>query len=59
MREKTKKSASIIKNYILKHSNLIVSLTFFIAILDCNSTCSYVLGQPKLPKECEKLKKYV
>lgn len=46
------------KDFILRHSKIILVLTFAMIIIDCNSTCSYLLGQPELPDNCKEFRKY-
>ncbi len=53
-----KKMLETIKGLALKHSNIIATITFAIVVMDCNSTCCYVLGQPELPESCNKFKRY-
>lgn len=58
MQKKFKKVTETIKEFALRHSNIIAAITFAIVVMDCNSNCAYVIGQPKLPEECNKFKKY-
>ncbi len=58
MQKNFKKLLGTIKDCALRHSNIIAAITFAVVIMDCNSTCCYLLGQPELPESCNKFKKY-
>lgn len=58
MSKNFKKIVNFSKGFVLKHSNLIAAIAFAVVIMDCNSTCCYLLGQPELPKGSEEFKKY-
>ena len=58
MQKHFKKILGTVKTFALKHSNLIAAITFVVVVMDCNSTCCYLLGQPELPEGCSKFKKY-
>ena len=58
MRKKIEKVVELGKGFVLKHSNLVAMAAFAVVVMDCNSTCCYLLGQPELPKGSEEFRKY-
>ncbi|WP_303864845.1 cyclic lactone autoinducer peptide [Alkalibaculum bacchi] len=46
------------KKIIMKISGLVASLALMVTIANVNSSCMFVMHQPKLPKGAEKLRKF-
>lgn len=51
------KIQNIIGRFMLKSGGVLVSIAMTVLITEVNSTCTYVLYQPHLPKNAEKFKK--
>lgn len=47
-----------VKKFIMKFSGVIASLALMVTIANANSSCMFVMHQPKLPKGAEKLRKF-
>jgi cyclic lactone autoinducer peptide len=47
-----------VKKIIMKISGLVASLALMVTIANVNSSCMFVMHQPKLPKGAEKLRKF-
>ncbi|MDW5300055.1 MAG: cyclic lactone autoinducer peptide [Sedimentibacter sp.] len=46
------------KKLVLKFGSAIASLALMITALNVNSTCYFLIHQPKLPKGAEKLRRF-
>ena len=45
------------KGLIYKIESVIANLALTVTTLDVNTTCTWILHQPKLPKDAEKLRR--
>lgn len=48
----------ILKRILLYIGSLVASFSFMVTSLNVNTTCAYLIYQPKLPQEAEKLSKH-
>ncbi len=46
------------KNFILKNSKLILSLSLLVTTFNVNAACTWLIHQPKLPEGSKSLRKF-
>lgn len=48
----------VMKKALMKFSGVIASLALMVTVMNANTTCIWLIHQPKLPKGAEKLRKF-
>lgn len=57
-KQKSERRGITLKNMILKFGSAIASFALMITALNVNTTCYFLIHQPKLPKGAEKLRRF-